>query len=381
MHGMKCVKYNAKLRANANFCYKCSLQVSCKKCLAKLYSEANFCYKCGAAIKSESSSINQTTKNVENIHLKNLVDNEKHNFESRLAQQIESHQTVRSNVIYKSNKNNKKNIIKNIIYKGALVKLLRVNSQCTKEAKIKNSKTLKTRFNIEDSIDEILNSLIELFKNGEKNNATEIASSISNKIESKNLKSSGKLFNDPNLNIFKKDTNLNINLNTNPNISNVPNKVVEYTYISSDNDIEQFLSEKTIKQEQSVINDNNFNNQKNNSQDDLPEENKALAKALNKTLRDISTKPSLFFQVHYLNELGSNIPQVFIDKKNKYLVEEYDIVNKTFKYIRSIYIEIEEEPFASGGFCKAFKSQIIKNGTNNIFFESSNILVVKQYLR
>ncbi|CAG8687740.1 17529_t:CDS:2, partial [Gigaspora margarita] len=258
---MKYVKYNAELRADANFCYKCSLQVSCKKCLAKLYSEANFCHKCGAAIKSESPSINQTTKNVENIHLKNIVDNEKHNFESRLAQQIELNQT------------------------DALVKLLRVNSQY--------------------------------------------------KIESKNLKSSEKLFNDPNLNILKKDTNLNIDLNTNPNISNVPNKVV-------DDDIEQFLSEKTIKQEQSVIND------------DLLEENEALAKALNKTLRDISTKPSLFFSSanpttiqSYLNELGSNIPQVFIDKKNKYLVEEYDIVNKTFKYIGSIYIEIEEEPFAS----------------------------------
>ncbi|KAF0559387.1 hypothetical protein F8M41_006141 [Gigaspora margarita] len=209
------------------------------------------------------------------------------------------------------------------------------------------------------------------------------------KIESKNLKfSEKKLFNNPNLNIFKKDTNLNIDLNTNPNISNVPNKVVEYTYISSDDDIEQFLSEKTIKQEQSVINNNNFNNQKNNSQDDLPEENETLTKALNKTLRDISTKPSLFFSSanpttiqSYLNELGSNILQEVIDKKNKYLVEEYDIVNKTFKYIRSIYIEIEEEPFASEDFRKAFKSQIIKNETNNIFFESSNILVVKQYLR
>ncbi|CAG8848191.1 9807_t:CDS:2, partial [Racocetra persica] len=69
-------------------------------------------------------------------------------------------------------------------------------------------------------------------------------------------------------------------------------------------------------------------------------------------LDNISKSPLFFTSANtitiqdHLNRLGSNISQAII-KKNKYIVEEYDLSSLLFKYIGYIYIITEDKEFAT----------------------------------
>ncbi|CAG8482497.1 2492_t:CDS:2, partial [Scutellospora calospora] len=137
-------------------------QISCLECSIILYLNTNFCHKCSTTIKLELLYISQSTKNIKNMYFKNLVDKKKQIYESRIANQIETHKNIRSNIIFKKNKNN---IITNITTKkNILVKLLYYNLHYSKGIIVKNAKTYKTKFNIKDLIEDILKLLLILFE-------------------------------------------------------------------------------------------------------------------------------------------------------------------------------------------------------------------------
>ncbi|CAG8801295.1 6970_t:CDS:2, partial [Gigaspora margarita] len=126
---MNCSICDSFLPAEAKFCFNCSNQVACTKCNSNLIPNANFCYNCGIAIKRGLPSFKQydnenfSSKKSNNDKLiKDLVEKEKYkDLDKRFEKQIKTH---------------------NII--------------CGKGVVDRTSKSLKTKFDISESLN-ILN--------------------------------------------------------------------------------------------------------------------------------------------------------------------------------------------------------------------------------